>query len=123
RAIAEDPLGATNLREWRELLHNAPNDEALKQRIRAADQRQRERYFTQVRRNRSAAWMLAAGTGVFIFSSMRFFSTKRNKPVPRAIASAQQHEQELRRARLALLATGAVVVAGIAAIGFLDRVQ
>lgn len=123
RAVAEDPIGAQQIAVLRERLHATPKDEALKKPIRELDLRERERYFAHLQRNSSGGWMLLIGGAFFVLAASQFQSRKQMAPLPRPLTDAKVVEREATRARFALIGTGTVIVATIAAIGVLKPVR
>jgi len=81
-ARLDDPLRSPQLREAKSKLRAAPGDEALKKQIRALDLSLRERYFRQLRRTTSGAWLLAGGVALFVIASRRAGVGRTPAPMP-----------------------------------------
>jgi outer membrane protein assembly factor BamB len=67
-AKAEDPLKSTQLTALTQKLRLSPADETLKRQIRELDLQLRQRYFRQLARTGSGAYLLLGGVAVFIFA-------------------------------------------------------
>jgi len=113
RSVADDPLNAHELQLLREQLHQKPNDDVLKRQIWLMDLTQRQRYFTDVRRNKSGAILLLAGGAVVLFAFTRLIALGRQPPVPRALAPLKEVERHNRQALLAVAATAGTLFAAI----------
>jgi outer membrane protein assembly factor BamB len=113
------PLQSPELKVLKEKLRIAPEDEQLKQQIRALDLRLRQDYFRQLSRLDSGVYLLLGGATVFIFALSRSASYQRLLPMPKPNPNAA--EQSLRAAahsRWSVAGTGLSIAVLLLALSF-----
>lgn len=118
----DDPVKSVKLAQAKEKLHATPTDEALKQRIRDLDLQARRTYFRHLQINLLGAWLLIAGSGVFVFAARRVRAAAEGPHLPRPSTDAE--EQQARAARLgrwAIAGSGAALLALLMALGSIGK--
>jgi outer membrane protein assembly factor BamB len=110
RIDAPQLLNPPSILEAREELIARPNDEPLKEKIRTLDESLRHSYFAHLRMNAAGAWLLLAGSVVFVLSAGR---AMRMKP---AVVRVPGRDHRLAgdtpsRSRNAVVITGCLVLA------------
>ena len=121
QAAAVKPLESPALEAMREQYRAAPGDDELAGKIRALDLAARRVFFTSQWQNRAAAIMLIAGAAVLVacLRAAASLSKRLPKPLP---GEGEQLRPVPRAARVALTATGGVLLAGaLAAAVLVDR--
>ena len=115
------PLESPALQAMREQYRAAPGDDELAGKIRALDLAARRVFFTSQWQNRTAAIMLIAGAAVLVacLRAAASLSKRLPKPLP---GEGEQLRPAPRAARIALTATGGVLLAGaLVAAVLVDR--
>jgi outer membrane protein assembly factor BamB len=113
-----EPWTMRELQEARAALHRAPTNEALIARIRVLDHELRQAYFTRLDRNRRGAWLLFGAGALLVVAMSGLFSGTR-LALGRTAPAPQDREREALMAGRTVALTGALVLAGIAALGLL----
>jgi outer membrane protein assembly factor BamB len=92
-----DPLKSPHLKAAKERLRLNPQDEPLKQEIRQLDLQLRRRYFSQLARTASGAYLLIGGAALFVLAVVRTRSVQRPIPLlqPKTDASEMAMHQGL----------------------------
>jgi outer membrane protein assembly factor BamB len=112
-----DLLTAPELAALKEKLQANPQDEPLKQQIRALDLQLRRRYFYQLSLTTTGSWLLLGGLGALLLAA-KLGEVKRRKqliPRPGKEEAAQRELRAARRMRWAVAGMGGVVgIAGLA---------
>jgi len=103
------PLQSPQLKELKEKLRLNPEDERLKQEIRALDLQQRQSYFRQLSQLNSGVYLLLGGVAVFVFAFSKSASYQRLLPMPKPNPNAAEQS-----ARAATLSRWTVAGTGIA---------
>lgn len=106
-----DPVDNQDLVQLKAALAKAPGDEQLKKQVRALDLDLRRRHFRHVTLGDYGAWMLLAGTVVFLISYKPATHRKRLPKPPKR--SAGEYAREIAQTRWAIAGL-AVVVSGLA---------
>ncbi|MEK7685662.1 MAG: PQQ-binding-like beta-propeller repeat protein [Verrucomicrobiota bacterium] len=110
---ADDPLKSTQLKEYKDKLVAAPQDEPLKQRIRELDLQLRHQYFRQLSLANSGAWLLLGGTVIFLLAAKQAADLRKPLPLPQPKPNAaEQAARAAARARWSVAALGVAVAAG-----------
>lgn len=106
------PLNSPQIAAMKLELQDRPNDEALKERLRHADQRLRVTYFASQRRTQSGGWLLVAA-GAALALALKSYATLSAEP-PQLAGTRPDTWQEKRMARLGV-AISAGVILGVSA--------
>lgn len=118
RLGVDNPLKSPQLKALKDKLLTVPEDEPLKQQIRALDLQLRQRYFHQVSLNNAGAWLALAGALAFLLAAKREMALRKTPPMPMPKQQdAAKSARELALARGAVAAVGALVAAGCVVIG------
>lgn len=108
RRQAKDPLEDDQYKALKAELARLPQDEGLKDRIRALDLRLREEYFRRRRFAAAGTWLLLGGIAVLLVAAKSASAIRRKLPMPE---SQEIHQDtETRAMRVARWAVGIVVV-------------
>ena len=117
-AGVDDPLKSTRLKEYKEKLALNPVDEPLKQIIREMDLRLRQRYFRQLSRMNSGAWLLLGAAALLALAATRVAHYQKQPPMPRPDAEAAgQAARAAALGRWSVVACGIVLGAGLFVLG------
>ncbi|MEI8233589.1 MAG: PQQ-binding-like beta-propeller repeat protein [Verrucomicrobiota bacterium] len=119
-ATANDPWKSPRLLRLQAELAASPKDERLKAEIRTLDLTFRQRFFRQRALDRAGAWLLLAGGLLFLGAARRASALRPAAGTPPA-APGFSGEAEDGRARWAVAGAGALVCAGLAAMGFFQN--
>jgi len=106
-----DLLQAEAIQNLKEKLRAAPANEELKQQIREADLKLRNRFFHQLALTRSGGWLLFAGLLAFLISAKRATTYRKRLPMPQPKPEAA-NEQALATAWMRRSVAGVGIVAG-----------
>lgn len=106
-ASAIDPLKSPDLKELKEKLRLNPSDEPTKRGIRALDLELRARYFRQLSRSASGAYLLIGGVVVFLIAAAQCARYRKQPPMPKPSSGATDPAKAAKIARWAVSATGA----------------
>src|ERR1017187_10367777 len=87
-ASAIDPLKSPDLKELKEKLRLNPSGEPTKTGIRALDLELRARYFRQLSRSASGAYLLIGGVVVFLIAATQCARYRKQQPMPKPRSGA-----------------------------------
>ncbi|MBI5395266.1 MAG: PQQ-binding-like beta-propeller repeat protein [Verrucomicrobia bacterium] len=118
RLGVDNPLKSPQVKALKEKLLAVPEDEPLKQQIRALDLQLRQRYFHQLSLNNAGAWLALAGALMFLLAAKREMALRKTPPMPMPKQlDAAKTARELAVARGAVAAVGALVAASFVVVG------
>lgn len=120
RAKTEDPLHAPQLAALKEQLKASPQDEQLKQKIRALDLQLRRGYFYQISSTKTGSWLLLGGLGALL-AAWKLGAGKRRNPLPPRPSKEEAARRELlagRRMRRAVAGMGTLLGVAFVAAGW-----
>ncbi|HEY9172986.1 MAG TPA: PQQ-binding-like beta-propeller repeat protein [Verrucomicrobiae bacterium] len=114
----DDPVKSVELAQAKEKLHATPTDEALKQRIRDLDLQARRTYFRHLQINLLGAWLLIAGSAVFVLAARRVRVAVEGPHLPKPSIDAEAQQARARRiGRWAIAGSGATLMALLLVLG------
>jgi outer membrane protein assembly factor BamB len=119
RAKNADPWKSPQLLSLKTQLREAPKDDKIKARIRELDLEFRGRYFRQVARLETGAWLLLGGAAALVLAGIRLQReiTPRFLPGPKPLL--QQTAGDTRNARWSVAAVGATAGTGLFLVALL----
>ncbi len=113
----DDPLQSRELIALKARLLETPQNEQLKDRIRALDLRLRQVYFRQIAFQAVGAWLLVAGGALLVWSVRQAARLQAKVYCPRLVTDAAERQDRLAgRARRAVIGMGALAGLGLVAL-------
>ncbi len=117
-----DPVTSPELAALKARLVAEPQNEALKEQIRALDLTLRQRHAWRLAMYRFGAWFLAGTALVLVATGKQWASARTAPPRPRPVPdAAERYAEAMRRARSLAAGLGAVALLALAAVGLTAR--
>lgn len=114
---SDDPVKSVELAQAKDKLHATPTDESLKLKIRELDLQARRTYFRHLQIDLLGAWLLIAGSGVFVFAARRVRAAVESPHLPKPSIDAEAEQARATKiGRWAIAGSGATLLALLLAL-------